>query len=80
MSVRQTRQLIVMRHLVEPLLILDELLFGLAPDRHIVRDVGKAFAAVRLESVAADFDIDLQGVLALELHIERGLASASSSR
>ena len=60
MAVGQPGQLIVMRHAIEPLLIVDELLLGLAPDRHIVRHIGKTVAAVGLQPVAADFDIDLR--------------------
>ena len=58
MAVGQPGQLIVVRHPIEPLLIVDELLLGLAAHRDVVRDVGKPFAAVRFQRVAAHFDVD----------------------
>ena len=73
MTIRQTRQLIVVRHAIEPLLIVDELLLGLAAHRHVMGDVGKALAAVGLEPIAADLHVDLRAALAAQLQIERRL-------
>ena len=58
MPIGQTRQLIVMRHAIEPLLIVDELLLGLAAHRDVMGDVGKTVAAVHVEPIAAHLDVD----------------------
>ena len=69
--IRQSGQLIVMRHPVEPLLIVDELLFRLAPYRYIVRDVRERFPAIDIQRVAADLDFHERSALAALLHVQR---------
>ncbi len=73
MPVRQSGQLIVVRHAVESTLVLDELLFGLSAQGHIVSDVCKDVAAVSVERIASHFDVDEGAVLASQLHVQRHL-------
>ena len=73
MPIGQTRQLIVVRHAIEPLLIVDELLLRFASHRDVVGHVGKTVAAVAVEPVASNLDVDESPALAAQLQIERHL-------
>ena len=59
-TVGQPGQLIVVRHAIQPILILDQLLLRLSAQRDIafVRDVREDVAAVHAERVASHFDVD----------------------
>ena len=56
---------------VESLLVLAQLLLGLAAQGHVVRDVGRHLAAVHGQRAAADLDLDQLAVLAPLLYVER---------
>ena len=66
-------KLIMMRHPVETMLVLDELLFGFFAHGHVVRDVREDVAPVRVEGIASNFDVDEGSVLASQLQAQRHL-------
>ncbi len=81
-TIRQPGQLIVVRHAVQTVLILDELLFRLPAQGHIVGHVGNDVAAVHVERTASDFDVDEGAVLGalLNVHCHLGIGIAQPRR
>src|SRR3981189_1052113 len=70
-TIRQTRQLVVVRQVVEVMLFLQELRFYLASYADIVSGEGQDMAGGQVETVPPDFHVEERSVLAKLANLER---------